>query len=67
MFDPEDIRICSACNSEVKREDMLFTHDCQGITMRLVCFNCYDKIMNSDKGYDGQYYDSSDENLDENW
>lgn len=40
---------------------MLFTKDCHGITYRLVCYNCYKKLM--DKGYDGEYYDASDENL----
>lgn len=40
---------------------MLFTKDCHGITYRLVCYNCYKKLM--DKGYDGEYYDVSDENL----
>lgn len=45
--------------------DMLFTHDCHGIAFRLVCFDCYEKLMA--KGYDGQYYDEADECLDEDY
>lgn len=47
------------------RYDMLFTHDCHGIAFRLVCFDCYEKLMA--KGYDGQYYDEADECLDEDY
>lgn len=50
---------------EVVRDDMLFTHDCHGIAFRLVCFDCYEKLMA--KGYDGQYYDEADECLDEDY
>ena len=57
-----DIRICPACNKEVERNDMDFTRDCHGITYRLVCFDCYDKLMA--KGYDGEYYTEADECLD---
>ena len=60
-----DIRICPTCGKEVVRDDMLFTHDCRGITFRLVCFDCYEKLMA--KGYDGQYYDEADECLDEDY
>ena len=60
MFD-NDIRTCQCCNKKIERSDMLFTKDCHGITYRLVCYNCYKKLM--DKGYDGEYYDVSDENL----
>lgn len=60
MFE-NDIRTCQCCNKKIKRSDMLFTKDCHGITYRLVCYNCYKKLM--DKGYDGEYYDVSDENL----
>lgn len=56
-----DIRTCQCCNKKIERSDMLFTKDCHGITYRLVCYNCYKKLM--DKGYDGEYYDVSDENL----
>ena len=40
-----DIRICPTCGKEVVRDDMLFTHDCHGIPFRLVCFDCYDRLM----------------------
>ena len=58
----ENTRICPTCDREVPREDMLFTRDCHGITFRLVCCNCYDKLMA--KGYDGQYYTEADECID---
>lgn len=57
-----DIRICKICGKEVDRKMMDFTKDCHGIPFRLVCFACFDKAM--ERGYDGQYYDSSDECLD---
>lgn len=60
MFE-NDIRTCQCCNKKIERSDMLFTKDCHGITYHLVCYNCYKKLM--DKGYDGEYYDVSDENL----
>lgn len=60
-----DVRICPTCGKEVVRDDMLFTHDCHGIVFRLVCFDCYEKLMA--KGYDGQYYDEADECLDEDY
>lgn len=63
MADVEkNIRICPTCEKEVERSDMLFTRDCQGIRFRLVCFNCYERLMA--KGYDGAYYTAADECLD---
>ncbi len=62
MENDSDVRICPICNKEALREDMSFTRDCHGITYRLVCNNCYFKLMA--KGYDGAYYDESDECLD---
>lgn len=61
----KDIRICRCCGKKVGRSDMLFTKDCRGITYRLVCSDCYTKLMA--KGYDGEYYDESDECLDEEY
>ena len=61
-MEEKDIRICQCCNREVERKDMEFTRDCHGITFRLVCFDCYEKLMA--KGYDGQYYTESDECID---
>lgn len=57
-----DLRMCPVCNKEVERADMNFTRDCHGIPFRLVCWDCYDKLMA--KGYDGQYYTEADECLD---
>ena len=39
--------------------------DYESIAFRLVCFDCYEKLMA--KGYDGQYYDEADECLDEDY
>jgi hypothetical protein len=50
---------CPVCKGEFLREDMTFTRDCHGITFRLVCFGCYEKVMA--KGYDGAYYTEADE------
>ena len=62
-MEDKDMRICQECEQLVERADMTFTRDCHGIPFRLVCWDCYCKIMES-KGYDGAYYDDSDENLD---
>lgn len=55
----KDIRTCPICNKEVERNDMTFTKDCHGIPFRLVCYDCYDELM--EKGYDGEYYTELDE------
>ena len=54
---------CPICGKEVEREDMWMTTDCHGIPFRLVCLNCYDKLMD-EKGYDGEYYTELDECID---
>lgn len=59
----KDLRECACCKKEVERNDMQFTRDCHGIPFRLVCLDCYEKIM--EKGYDGEYYTELDECLDE--
>lgn len=59
----ENIKICPVCGKEFEREEMLFTYDCHGIPFRLVCWDCYQRIM-EEKGYDGEYYTEFDENLD---
>ena len=56
---------CPVCKCEFLREDMTFTRDCHGITYRLVCFDCYDKVMG--KGYDGEYYTEADECIEEDY
>ena len=53
--------VCPVCDREVDRSDMAFTTDCHGITFRLVCFECYDRLM--EKGYDGEYYTELDEQI----
>lgn len=55
---------CPLCEKMHRRDDMVWSHDCHGIPYRLVCMNCYDKILDSEEGYDGEYYDECDENLD---
>lgn len=45
-----DIRICPCCNQETERSNMNFTRDCHGITFRLVCSSCWEKLMR--KGFD---------------
>lgn len=61
-MDEKDMRICPVCEREVERRDMDFTRDCHGIVYRLVCYECYEKLMA--KGYDGQFYTEEDECLD---
>ena len=61
----KDLRECACCNKQVERNDMQFTRDCHGIPYRLVCLDCYEKLM--DKGYDGEYYTELDECLDEDY
>lgn len=58
----KDLRQCPCCEGVYERNDMQFTTDCHGITFRLVCYNCYDKLM--EKGYDGEYYTEADECID---
>ena len=63
MEDEKQLIECPVCNGMFEREDMEFTHDCHGITFRLVCRECYERIM-EEKGYDGEYYTELDECLD---
>ena len=49
-MEEKDMRICPVCGKEVERNDMNFTRDCHGITFRLVCYDCWEKLM--EKGYD---------------
>lgn len=60
-----DTRQCAHCEKEFPRSSMSFTHDCHGILFRLVCADCYDKLM--EKGYDGEYYTEADECIDEDY
>lgn len=63
MTEEKDTRICNECGKEVDRKDMLWSHDCHGITFRLLCESCWNRIMTT-KGYDGEYYTEADECLD---
>ena len=65
MNEERDIRICKECEKEVDRHDMEFTRDCHGIRFRLVCYNCWQKIM--ERGYDGEYYDERDEQIEDDY
>lgn len=56
-----DIRRCPICGKLVDRSEMNFTRDCHGITFRLVCYSCYETVM--EKGYDGELYDETDEQI----
>lgn len=44
-MEEKDMRICPVCGKEVERNDMNFTRDCHGITFRLVCYDCWEKLM----------------------
>lgn len=54
--------VCPVCEKEFERADMTWTTDCHGITFRLVCSDCWYKVM--EKGFDGEYYTELDECLD---
>ena len=60
-----DLMICPECRKEVEREGMNYTTDCHGITFRLVCWDCWERLMA--KGYDGEYYTEADETIEEDW
>lgn len=62
MNEEKDIRVCPVCGKEKERQEMDYTTDCHGITFRLVCMDCWRKIMA--RGYDGEYYDERDEQID---
>lgn len=55
---------CPICNKKVYKNDMWLTHDCHGIPYRYVCEDCWRDIMDSDYGYDGEYYTELDECID---
>lgn len=57
-----DKQTCPVCGKEVRHMDMEETQDCHGIPYRMVCPRCWKQIMG--KGYDGVYYDESDECFD---
>lgn len=65
-MEEKDIRVCPVCEKEVERKDMNFSRDCHGITFRLLCWDCLEKIY-EEKGYDGEYYTEADECIDEDY
>lgn len=54
---------CGKCGKIFPRSEMLFTKDCHGVPFRLVCLECYDRIMRNGRGYDGAYYTELDEQI----
>lgn len=53
---------CPVCGKSFCRSQMNFTRDCHGITFRLVCASCWERVMA--KGYDGEHYTEADECID---
>ena len=62
----EEKRICHVCQKEFPKSCLTWTHDCHGIPFHLVCSECYGKIM-EENGYDGEYYDETQECIDEDY
>lgn len=60
---PNHLIECPRCHQLFNREDMAFSHDCHGITFRLVCYDCLDEIYSNPPYYDGEYYTEADENI----
>ena len=60
---------CPICGKLFDRSEMEFTYDCHGIPFRLVCLDCWDKVMRqpSARGYDGEWYTELDECIEEDW
>ena len=58
----DDCRVCQECEKLFPRHEMSWSYDCHGITFRLLCSECWERVMK--KGYDGEYYDECDECLD---
>jgi hypothetical protein len=56
---------CQHCDKEVPKSAMRFTYDCHGIPFRFVCPSCYDELM--ERGYDGEYYDETMEQIDDDY
>lgn len=65
QYEEREARICPVCEKEVYRDEMSYTKDCHGIPYRLVCEECYVKLM--EKGYDGEYYDETDEQIEDDY
>lgn len=64
-YQERKVRICPVCEKKVYQDEMQYTRDCHGITFRLVCWDCYNRLM--EKGYDGEYYDETDEQIEDDY
>ncbi len=58
----DDTVECPICKKRFKRSEMQWSYDCHGITYRLLCASCLMEVYD-EKGYDGEYYDESDETI----
>lgn len=61
-----EICLCQECQKKHPRNEMTFSKDCHGIPFRFMCFECWNKILDS-KGYDGEYYTEFDEQIEEDY
>lgn len=62
----EEKRTCQVCQKEFPRSCLTWTHDCHGIPFRLVCCECYEKVMEGN-AFDGEYYTEADECINEDY
>lgn len=65
QYKEREVWICHTCEKEVYRDEMEYTRDCHGIIFRMVCWDCYRRLMA--KGYDGEYYDEADEQIEDDY
>ena len=56
---------CRKCGKEVPRAELEWSRDCHGIPFRPVCMDCMEEI--DEVGYDGEYYDERDEQIDDDY
>lgn len=59
-MEEKDMRICPVCGKEVERNDMNFTRDCHGITFRLVCYGCWENLIEMDMMLQKKYIEEAD-------
>lgn len=64
-YQEREVRTCPTCGKEVYRDEMQYTKDCHGIPFQLVCWECYTRLMA--EGYDGEYYDEADEQIEDDY
>lgn len=63
LYDPEVV--CKRCEKDVLKSETEWSHDYHGIIFRRVCSACSDEI--DEIGYDGEKYDSSDEQIEDDY